>query len=227
MQAVLLPLYKVPPHEPGGKRPDWNQPHLSQLKNEIMISSVFMLVCPFATFFVVQSNQYLQENYGWDKTNAIAALAAVGAVQFVIFVIIIVKYWEDFLICVRGEGHIPYDPSRQEESKYFQSDQYWKDVKKDEDKKKKRKKIIDKALKKTEEQSRPLFVGYFMGDQKEAESDVDSSEEESKVQEKKSTAATSRSLKGPNPTDKSAKTQDDVVVQKKGRKKKRGNFKQH
>lgn len=78
-----------------------------------------MFVCPFSAFFIVQNVPYLIENYGQDKTNSIAALAAVGAVQFVIFVIVIVKYWEDFMIVVRGEGHIPYDTSRQEESKYF------------------------------------------------------------------------------------------------------------
>ena len=55
------------------------------------------------------------------------------------------------MICVRGEGHIPYDLSRTEESKYFQSDKYWQDVKKEEEKKKKRQKVIEKAKKKTEE----------------------------------------------------------------------------
>ena len=112
-------MYKVPPHEPGGRAPDWNQPHLQQLKHEVLISSIAMFVCPFSAFFIVQNNAYLIENYGEDKTNALAALAAVGGVQFVIFVVVIVKYWEDFLICVRGEGHIPYDPSLKEEAKYF------------------------------------------------------------------------------------------------------------
>ena len=51
--------------------------------------------------------------------NALAALAAVGATQFVIFVIVIWKYWEDFMICIRGEGHIPYDLELTDEAKYF------------------------------------------------------------------------------------------------------------
>ena len=65
------------------------------------------------------------------------------------------------MICIRGEGHIPYDLELTDEAKYFQSDQYQTDIKKDEERKKKRAKIIEKAKKVTEEQSRPLFVGYF------------------------------------------------------------------
>ena len=41
--------------------------------------------------------------------EALAALAAVCAVQAVIFTIVIVKYWEDFMIVARGQGHVPYD----------------------------------------------------------------------------------------------------------------------
>ena len=54
-QALLLPFYKVPSQEPGGKTPDWQQPHLAQLKYEIMVCSVAMVVCPFTAFFIVQS----------------------------------------------------------------------------------------------------------------------------------------------------------------------------
>ena len=128
----------------------------------------------------------------------------------VIFIIIVVKYWEDFMICVRGEGHIPYDLNLKEESKYFQSDAYWKDVKKDEERKKKRQRIIEKAKKKTEEQSRPLFVGYFRGDQNDKENE--DYLEESKIQERSAT---------------SGKQENQPEKQKKGRKKKRGNFKNY
>ena len=78
-------------------------------------------------------------------------------------IICIVKYWEDFMIVARGEGHLPYDPDCKAESEYFQSKDYWKDVLEDEEKKKKRRKAIERAKKKTEEQERPLFVGYFFG----------------------------------------------------------------
>ena len=108
MQAVLLPFYKVP-QKPGEAKPDWQQPHLQQLKNEVIYCSVAMFVMPFAAFFIVQSNEYLIEQYGQHKTNNLAALAAVGATQFTIMIIVIVKYWEDFMIVLRGEGHIPYD----------------------------------------------------------------------------------------------------------------------
>ena len=78
-----------------------------------------MFVCPFVTFFVIQNQEWLIEKYGMDKVNALAALGAVGATQLVIFIIIIIKYWEDFLIVVRGQGHLPYDESRKKESEYF------------------------------------------------------------------------------------------------------------
>lgn len=101
------------------------------------------------------------DEYGWEKTNALAALASVGTVQFVLGCIILYKYWEDLMIVVRGEGHIPYDKSLQKDSDYFQSDRYWKDVADDEKKREKRRKVIEKAKQKTEASERPLFVGYF------------------------------------------------------------------
>ena len=109
----MLPFFKVPArtNELGVKepKPDWQQPHLQQLKQEIIVCSVAMFVCPFAAFFIVQNQQSLIDTYGEHKTNALAALAAVCAVQAVIFTIVIVKYWEDFMIVARGQGHVPYD----------------------------------------------------------------------------------------------------------------------
>lgn len=90
------------------------------------------------------------DEYGEHKTNALAAVAAVAATQLVIFIIIVVKYWEDFVLVARGQGHIPYDQTLKEESDYFQSEDYWKDVNKDEERRKKRKQIIEKAKKETE-----------------------------------------------------------------------------
>ena len=81
-----------------------------------------MVTVPFSLFFLVSNNQYLLENYGYRKANSIAAVCAVGGVQFVIYVIIIVKYWEDFMIVLRGEGHKPYDESMKETAEYFQSE---------------------------------------------------------------------------------------------------------
>ena len=58
MQAVLLPMYKVPQKKDEPKK-DWNQPHLQMLKYEIIYCSVAMLVCPFTAFFIVQGNEHL------------------------------------------------------------------------------------------------------------------------------------------------------------------------
>jgi hypothetical protein len=62
------------------------------------------------------------------------------------------------------------------------------DIKKDEDKKRQRIKIIEKAKKKTEADSRPLFVGYFIDDLKKPDEfdlpDPGEAAEESKIQEK-------------------------------------------
>ena len=101
-QALMLPFYKVPPRNKGEKAPSWKDPHLQQLKHEIVIASVPMFVVPVATFFIVQSQQSLIEAYGEHKTNSLAALAAVGATQLVIFIIVVVKYWEDFMVVARG-----------------------------------------------------------------------------------------------------------------------------
>ena len=111
--------------------------------------------------------EWVVEKYGQGKADALAAVAAVATTQIIIFTIVVVKYWEDFMVVVRGEGHIPYDHALKEQSEYFQSDQYWKDVQADEEKKEKRKKQIEKAKKKTEQSSRSLFVGYFFGDKKD------------------------------------------------------------
>ena len=84
-----------------------------------MISTFFMFVIPFGLFFIVQNNQYMLDTYGYQKTNTAAALAAVGGVQFVIFAIIVIKYFEDFLIVAKGEGHIPYDEALKEQAEYY------------------------------------------------------------------------------------------------------------
>lgn len=129
MQALMLPFYKVP--ERNGVTPNWNnQPHLQQLKTEILYSSIAMLVLPFSAFFFVQKQQWLIEEYGEHKTNALAAVTAVFTVQIIIFVICVIKYWEDLILCVRGEGHIPYEEKYREEAKYFQSEQYQYDLQK-------------------------------------------------------------------------------------------------
>lgn len=84
IQAVMLPFFKVPAkvNELGVKEPEpnWNQPHLQQLKHEIIVSSIAMFVCPFAAFFIVQNQQSLIDTYGENKTNGLAALAAVCTV---------------------------------------------------------------------------------------------------------------------------------------------------
>ena len=62
------------------------------------------------------------------------------------------------------------------------------DIKKDEEKKRLRVKMIEKAKKKTEAESRPLFVGYFLDDLKKPDEfdlpDLEKVTEESKIQEK-------------------------------------------
>ena len=109
-----------------------------------------MVVCPFLAFAIVKNQQWLIDEYGEGKTNALAAVAAVAAVQFTIMIIVVVKYWEDFMIVVRGQGHLPYDKSLTEKAEYLQSEQYRKDIMKDEERKNKRKDIIQLAKKKTE-----------------------------------------------------------------------------
>ena len=119
MQAIMLPFYKVPAQEPGQAPPDWEQPHLQQLKQEIIYCSIPMFVVPVGTFFAVCNYQPLIDTYGWNKACSVAALAAVFATQMVIGIIVLVKYWEDFMIVMRGEGAKPYDESRKEEAEYF------------------------------------------------------------------------------------------------------------
>jgi len=117
---------------------------------EVLYSSVALMICPFVAYFAVQNQQWIVDAYGWEKANALAALAAVAAVQAVIWTIIIIKYWEDFMIVFRGQGHLPYDESLKKDSEYFQSDQYQKDIKADDHRREKRRKTIEKAKKKTE-----------------------------------------------------------------------------
>jgi len=88
-------------------------------------------------------------------------VAAVFTVQATIFFICVYKYWEDLILVVSGKGHIPYEEHYREDAKYFQSNQYQIDMQKDEMRSRKRRKIIEKAKKKTEEEVRPLFVGYY------------------------------------------------------------------
>ena len=105
-----------------------------------------------------------------------------------------------------------------ERSEYFQSDEYWKDVREDEEKRKLRQKKIKQAKQKVEAEERPLFVGYFFGNQNTDTSStkkVKERSEESKIQER-SAAKDSADV---------SSTKGDVVVQKKGRKKKRKNYK--
>lgn len=211
MQAVLLPFYKVP-HKPGEAKPTWNQPHLAQLKNEVIVCSIAMFVLPFTAFFMVQRNEHLIETYGVHKTNNVAALAAVGATQITIMIIVIVKYWEDFMIVMRGEGHLPYDKSLTKDSEYFQSAAYYEDLNHDAEKRKKRQKTIYEAKKKTEVEERPLFVGYFFGNLPEPKD---------KTKQERSPAAIGNE-------DSANKKDSGVVVQKEGRrKKKKKNFKNY
>ena len=120
-----------------------------------------MLVVPFSLYFLVQQQTWLAEEYGQLKADAIAAVAAVFGVQMTIFVIVIWKYWEDFMLVVQGKGHIPYEEQYKEDAKYLQSDQYQYDLQKEKQMKMKRQHTINVAKKKTEEQERSLFVGYF------------------------------------------------------------------
>jgi len=76
------------------------------------MSTIAMLVVPFGLFYLVANNQYLLEQYGHEKRQAIAAIAAVGGVQLVIYTVIIIKYYEDFVAVAKGEGHIPYDETQ-------------------------------------------------------------------------------------------------------------------
>ena len=55
MQAMMLPFYKVPPRKNEEIAPTWKEPHLEQLKKEIVIASIPMFVCPISAFFIVQN----------------------------------------------------------------------------------------------------------------------------------------------------------------------------
>ena len=116
----MLPFYKVPIDKETGKRPTWNNsPHLNQLRNEIFYCTVPMFTLPFVAFYAVQSMDWVVEKYGQGKADALAAVAAVATTQIIIFIIVVVKYWEDFMVVVRGEGHLPYDHALKEQSEYF------------------------------------------------------------------------------------------------------------
>ena len=230
MQALFLPFYPVPKRD--GVTPTWNnQPHLQQLKNEIFICSIAMCTLPFIAFYLVKTQTWIEEEYGEKKLNALAAVAAVFTVQMIIMVTVVVKHWEDFILVVTGKGHIPYEEQFKEDAEYYQSDQYQIDIQKDELRKTKRRRIIEEAKKKTEEQERPLFVGYYPDGKIDLETmNLDQRikvMEESKRREgptfRKSKGSKSASS-GNQGTDKPA---EEVVLQKKGRKKKRKNFKQY
>ena len=105
MQAVLLPFFEIP-KPPGYVGELHNDPKLTQLKKEVKVCTVIMVLVP-ATVYYYSLSYFDTDDPGrtvWPP------LFAVLSIWVVIIVIAIWKHFEDFKsVFWDGTGDIPYD----------------------------------------------------------------------------------------------------------------------
>lgn len=105
VQALMLPFYDIPKPE-GYVGELHNDPKLNQIKSEVKVCTVIMVVVP--AFVYYYSLSYFDIN---DPNRTLwPPVLAVVSIQVVIVVIAIWKYFEDFKsVFWDGTGDIPYD----------------------------------------------------------------------------------------------------------------------
>ena len=114
-----------------------NHPGLAQLRQEVGISTIFMVTVPTATYCFFR---FCLADYLHPHEKLYSAIACIVALWCVIVVIVIVKYWDDFKAVYQGQGNIPYDKSLAFDVEYMRSDEYFKEEQAREDREEKKQK---------------------------------------------------------------------------------------
>ena len=116
-----MPLFKNPNTKENYKYNIMTHPGLAQLRREVYISTVPLVIVPAITYFSVF---YGLADYIHPYERLYAGLACTASIWLVIVVIIIVKYWDDFKAVYEGRGHIPYDKTKIADLEYLRSQEY-------------------------------------------------------------------------------------------------------